>query len=292
MLKSAGTFSFVLRYAPLIGFWLLGSTVSAQLYHELSLGTFNIRYANPDDTLRWEDRQDEVADAVRYFDVIGFQEVLPQQKQDLIDRMPHHGHFGEGRDRDGGGEACPVFWNQKRFDFLHGEVRWLSETPLQAGSLGPGADLPRIVTIVLLYDHVSNRTVRVLNTHWSHVSEEARLIASSIMAGWTGWAGAADLTVVCGDFNAEPESLPITELLASSELKDTYETANFRCRKSFGTYATFYPINVNGAARIDAIFYRGDAIVDWVCADEYIKYGVYISDHLPYHAVFKIPLNP
>ena len=251
MLKSAGTFSFVLRYAPLIGFWLLGTTVSAQLYQELSVGTFNIRYANPDDTLTWE-----------------------------------------GRDRDGGGEACPVFWNQKRFDFLHGEVRWLSETPLKPGSLGPGADLPRIVTIVLLYDHLSDRTIRVLNTHWSHVSEEARLTASSILAGWTGWAGAADLTVVCGDFNAEPESLPITKLLASSALEDTYETANFRCRKSFGTYATFYPINVNGAPRIDAIFYRGDAIVDWVCADEYIKYGVYISDHLPYHAVFKIPLNP
>ena len=101
MLKSAGTFSFVLRYAPLIGFWLLGTTVSAQLYQELSVGTFNIRYANPDDTLTWEDRQDEVADAVRYFDVIGIQEALPQQMQDLIDRMPRHGSFGEGR--NGGG---------------------------------------------------------------------------------------------------------------------------------------------------------------------------------------------
>jgi endonuclease/exonuclease/phosphatase family metal-dependent hydrolase len=87
-------------------------------------------------------------------------------------------------------------------------------------------------------------------------------------------------------------SAPIMQLLETSDLQDTYETANFRCRKNFGTYATFFPQNVAGATRIDAIFYRGDVSVDWVCADELIKYGVYISDHLPYHAVFKIPIAP
>ena len=275
-----------------MGFCLGGSMAFSQEVKELSVATFNIRYANPDDTLRWEDRKDEVADAVRYFDVVGLQEALPQQKEDLIKRMPRHGHFGGGRDRDGAGEACPIFWNQKRFDFLHGEVRWLSDTPMIAGSLGPGADLPRIVTIVLLHDLQTKQTIRVLNTHWSHVSEEARLAASNLMAGWTGWAGKADLTLVCGDFNAEPTSAPIMQLLETSDLQDTYETANFRCRKNFGTYATFFPQNVAGATRIDAIFYRGDVTVDWVCADELIKYGVYISDHLPYHAVFKIPIAP
>lgn len=260
----------------------------AQGQQELSVATFNIRYANPNDTLRWEDRNDEVADAVRYFDIIGFQEVLPDQKDDLIDRMPRHGHFGSGRNRDSRGEACPIFWNKKRFDFLHGEVRWLSDTPKEPGSVSPRADLPRIVTIVLLFDIQTGKTVRVLNTHWSHSSEEARLDASSLMAGWTGWAGKADLTLVCGDFNAEPDSEPITHLLESSDLEDTYKKANFRCRNDFGTYTTFFPSNFMAATRIDAIFYRGDATVDWVCADELMKYGVYISDHLPYHAIFKI----
>tara|TARA_B110000285_G_scaffold234835_1_gene313260 strand:- start:843 stop:1670 length:828 start_codon:yes stop_codon:yes gene_type:complete len=273
----------------LLGFWMPGGVAISQESYEMSVATFNIRYANPDDTLRWEDRKDEVANAVRYFDVIGFQEVLPQQKNDLIARMPRHAHYGEGRDRDGTGEACPIFWNQKRFDFLHGEIRWLSDTPLVAGSIGPGADLPRIVTIVLLHDKKTKQTVRVLNTHWSHTSEEAREAASNLMAGWTGWAGEADLTLVCGDFNAEPQSPPISRLLESSDLQDTYDNANFRCRKSFGTYSTFFPTNLMGATRIDAIFYRGNVTVDWVCADELIKYGVYISDHLPYHAVFKIP---
>ena len=35
----------------------------------------------------------------------------------------------------------------------------------------------------------------------------------------------------------------------------------------------------------DYIFYRGSATVDW--ADEVLKYGVYISDHMPYHDIFK-----
>lgn len=272
----------------LLGFSAVVGVASAQEKQELSVATFNIRYANPNDTLRWEDRNDEVVNAVRYFDIIGFQEVLPIQKKDLIARMPRHEHFGGGRNRDGGGEACPVFWNQKRFDFLHGEVRWFSDNPNEPGSIDSNADLPRIVTIVLLFDLQTKKTIRVLNTHWSHASDEARSVASNMMSGWTGWSREADITLVCGDFNAEPESVSITQLLATSNLKDTYQEAHFKCREDLGTYTTFFSSNFKGAPRIDAIFYRGDVKVDWVCADELMKYGVYISDHLPYHAIFKI----
>ena len=287
MFESARFFSTGLRSATLLAFSLVACVTSAQEKNELSVVTFNVRYANPEDTLRWEDRKDEVVNAVRYFDIVGFQEVLPIQKEDLIARMPRHGNFGQGRNRDGGGEACPIFWNQERFDFLHGEVRWFSDNPNEPGSVDSNADLPRIVTIVLLYDLQTEKTIRVMNTHWSHASEEARLVASNMLAGWTGWSRKADLTLVCGDFNAEPESAPITQLLESSGLKDTFKDANFKCREALGTYTTFFSENFKGAPRIDAIFYRGDATVDWVCADEAMKYGVYISDHLAYHAIFK-----
>ena len=267
-------------------------SVQAQVTNELSVCSFNIRYANPTDTLIWEDRKNEVADAVRYFDVMGLQEVLPIQWDDLRERLSFHDSYGIGREADGHGEACPIFWNRGRFDFLHGEVRWFSETPDVPGSISYDADLPRIVTVVVLYDRFSNRTLRFLNTHWSHVSEEARMSASALLSGWSGWGGAADLTVVCGDFNAEPGEESIENLMSTANLQDTYDAATFRCRRDFGTFPSFYPDRVGGAPRIDYIFYRGEGTVDWICADEYIKYGVYISDHLPIHAIFKIPVNP
>ena len=98
--------------------------------------------------------------------------------------------------------------------------------------------------------------------------------------------------MVCGDFNAEPGAESIENLMSTANLQDTYDAATFRCRRDFGTFPSFYPDRVGGAPRIDYIFYRGEGTVDWICADEYIKYGVYISDHLPIHAIFKIPVNP
>lgn len=259
--------------------WAQGST------SELSVATFNIRYDNPQDTLPWVDRHDEVAAAVMFFDIIGFQEALPHQWQDLKTRLPRHDSFGRGRDANGEGEACPIFWNSDRFDLLESQVRWLSLTPDQAGSIGWDAEMPRVVTIVVLFDRIRNQTVRVLNGHWSHVGEDARLGSAALTSGWSGWND--DVTIVCGDFNAEPASQEIQDLMAQGKLVDSYAAAKYRCRKEFGTYSTFFTERAVGAPRIDYIFFRGDVQADWACADEHIKYGVYISDHYPYHVIFK-----
>lgn len=272
-----------------LAFGMAWTGVHAQSNAELSVCTFNVRYDNPNDTIKWHERRNEVALAMRYFDIVGVQEALPNQYEDLNGLMPKHKAFGTGRNADGSGEACPVYWNAQRFDFLQGETRWLSLEPNQPGSVGWDADLPRIATVVVLFDRKRQQTVRVINTHWSHVGEDARLNAAALVAGWTGWgaSGSDELVVVCGDLNAEPVSEPVQSLMASADLIDTYDTARYRCRKSFGTYTTFLPENLANATRIDYILYRGAASVDWVCADEVLKYGVYISDHMPYHAILK-----
>ncbi len=281
--------NFLLALGLVTIFGTLPQLARGQRAAELSVCTFNVRYDNPSDTITWLERREEVAQAVRYFDVVGVQEALPNQYADLQQRMPNHAAFGVGRDADGGGEACPIFWNTERFDFLTGETRWLSLEPARPGSVGWDADLPRIATVVVLFDRMRQQTVRVVNTHWSHVGEEARMHAAALLAGWCGWdeADGNELVLVCGDMNAEPTSDPVQSLMAAAELTDTYEAAKYRCRKEFGTYATFLPQNLANSTRIDYILFRGDVQVDWACADEIIKYGVYISDHMPYHAIFK-----
>jgi endonuclease/exonuclease/phosphatase family metal-dependent hydrolase len=280
-LATMSALRFVLSILP-VALMMAWQPLSAQ--SKLSVGTYNIRYDNPTDTLKWHERTREVADAVRYYDIVGLQEVLPNQWDDLRPLFPFHESYGRGRDADGGGEACPIFYDRNRFDFLHGEVRWLAPSQWDVpGAIGWDASLPRIATIVLLNDRDSGKRVRVINVHLSHVGEMARAGSSALLSGWAGEASPDEVTIVLGDFNELVDSASIQSLLTTSGLEDVYTAAAIRCRQHYGTYTTFLPERAANAERIDHIFVRG-AQVDWTCAEEIIKYGVFVSDHMPVHA--------
>ena len=246
---------------------------------EMAVVTFNIRYDNPDDPLTWEQRRSKVASTVGYFDILGFQEALVNQVDDLAEALPNHDHYGVGRD-DGrvAGEHCPIFWNRARFDLLHAETKWLSATPDVPGSVGWDAALPRTATIVVLNDRQTGKIIRVVNTHFSHIGAEARALAARMLSLQFAMSG-ADIDVLLGDLNAEPESLSMA-ILEGGGLSDAYDVAEKRCRKNIGTYTGFPTGGLRGAPRIDHILVRGGSVL-WFCAEEQIIEGFYISDHLP-----------
>ena len=93
---------------------------------EWSLATFNVRYDNPGDPLTWEERRDQVAQIVGFYDVVGIQEALPHQVEDLSARLPWMAHVGRGRDADGGGEACPIFYDKNKWELLQSQTLWLA----------------------------------------------------------------------------------------------------------------------------------------------------------------------
>ena len=246
---------------------------------EMAVVTFNIRYDNPDDPLTWEQRRSKVASTVGYFDILGFQEALVNQVDDLAEALPNHDHYGVGRD-DGrsAGEHCPIFWNRARFDLLHAETKWLSATPDVPGSVGWDAALPRTATIVVLNDRQTGKIIRVVNTHFSHIGAEARALAARMLSLQFAMSG-ADIDVLLGDLNAEPESLSMA-ILEGGGLSDAYDVAEKRCRKNIGTYTGFPTGGLRGAPRIGHILVRGGSVL-WFCAEEQIIEGFYISDHLP-----------
>lgn len=249
---------------------------------EWVLSTFNIRYDNPSDPLTWVKRRDEVAKIVGFYDIVGIQEALPHQVLDLAQRLPWMSHVGRGRDADGGGEACPIFFNAAHWELLHSETLWLAKDWRTPGALHPAADLPRTVTVAWFHHRASGKRVRVYNTHWSHVSEEARAFSAQLIASVDAVHG-TDATVVLGDFNEEAGE-PGREVLAQSGFANTYDRAGARCRPSFPTYTTFQPEGSSGGPRIDAIYVKG-LTTQWTCVDEIIRDEVFISDHLPLHAV-------
>ncbi len=246
---------------------------------EMAVVTFNIRYDNPGDPVTWDQRKDKVTGSVGYFDIMGFQEALAHQVDDLVAALPEHDHYGVGRD-DGrsGGEHCPIFWRRSRFDLLHAETQWLSSTPEVPGSIGWDASLPRIMTLVLLHDRRTGKIIRVVNAHLSHIGEEARALSARMMALQFSMSR-ADVDLLLGDLNAEPGSPPL-EILEGAGLEDAHDIATRKCRSGIGTYTGFPTIGLRGAPRIDHILTRG-AEVAWYCTEEQIIDGFYMSDHLP-----------
>jgi len=277
------------RLATFLGFFaglLAGSApfqAQAQVREgEWTLATFNIRYDNPSDPLKWSERRDEVAQIVGFYDIVGIQEALPNQVQDLADRLPWMAHVGRGRDADGGGEACPIFYHFGKWELLHHETLWLASDWRRPGAVGWSADLPRTVTVAWFHHVATGRRVRVYNTHWSHVSAEAREGSARLIATLDAVHG-VEATAVLGDFNEESDALGRT-LLAESGFVDTYDAVRARCRKSFPSYTTWSPEGSSGGPKIDAIYVKG-LDTKWTCVDEIIKKEVFISDHLPVHAV-------
>lgn len=257
----------------------LPACLLAQHPDEVAVVTFNIRYDNPADPVTWDARKETVVGSVSYFDILGFQEALAHQQDFLVASLPEHDHYGVGRD-DGarGGEHCPLFWRRDRFDLLHAETVWLSETPQVAGSVGWDAALPRIATVVLLHDRQTEQVFRVINTHFSHIGPEAQQAAAQMLSSRFS-ESAAEVNLLLGDFNVEPDSAPF-ETLTSGRMTDAYSAAAKRCRSGQGTYTGFATNGLRGAPRIDHIFVDGGEVI-WYCLEERILEGHYMSDHLP-----------
>eukprot|EP00467_Chlorarachnion_reptans_P012332 CAMPEP_0114522188 /NCGR_PEP_ID=MMETSP0109-20121206/20610_1 /TAXON_ID=29199 /ORGANISM="Chlorarachnion reptans, Strain CCCM449" /LENGTH=427 /DNA_ID=CAMNT_0001703391 /DNA_START=38 /DNA_END=1322 /DNA_ORIENTATION=+ len=160
-------------------------------------------------------------------DIIGMQEVLPEQMEDLKQMLPGFKAIGVGRD-DGRseGEFVPVFYRHEKFDAVDSGHFWLSETPDVPGSIYRGAGCTRVTTWALLRPKQTDVGVDVLalSTHLDHVSERARdrgaqvlrLMIRKILAEKATRARGTAVVVV-GDFNAEPQEPAIRTLLNDVE---------------------------------------------------------------------------
>ena len=107
-------------------------------------------------------------------DLIGVQEALNEQMNDLSILLPNHRSVGVGRN-DGAtkGEYCGIFYNFNRLKVLQRNTIWLSETPAEPSS-GWDASLNRIVTWAKFQDIYTGQIFFHFNTHFDHRGKIAR----------------------------------------------------------------------------------------------------------------------
>lgn len=255
--------------------------------------TLNARYDNPADAPHdWEARKPIIVHTVleESADIIGFQEVLKHQLDDLDSLLPWYDYAGVGRD-DGKekGEYCPVFYKMNRFEMLDHGTLWLSETPLDTGSVGWDAALPRIMTWVRFRDLHLQRDGKFfefyfLNTHFDHMGDIAREESAILILKFIDEHTQGLEVVLTGDFNVEPVSVPYLVLTAHNEKGEgLQDVIGMESREQIeGGEPTFNGFGkTEDHSRIDFIFVSPGWDVFSYERLKVIKDGIYISDHYP-----------
>lgn len=282
-------------------YFLLSSLILAVVFsgcsresQEIKVVSFNIRYDNPDDGVNaWPNRIPIVEEYLlnESPDIIGFQEALHHQVIELESLLPGYQRVGSGRtDGKQEGEYTPVFFKQSIFELADQGQFWLSETPDIPGSIGPGAVLPRIATWAKLIHRPSKTTLFIFNTHYSHVSDEARKLAAEIMSGRMKEIAGNDPLILMGDFNIEYQSetyQQVSRLFQSENgLINTAENPKEDPAEVMKTYQGFS--EENPGAFIDFIFVNEHFKVRDYSIDRIRKDEVFISDHWPVKSIVEL----
>lgn len=253
---------------------------------KLNYATFNIRYDNPQDSLNnWKYRKDKVCQFIQdnKLDIVGMQEVLNNQLNDLAAGLPGYSYVGVGRE-DGKtkGEYAPLFYKTDRFEVLDSNTFWLSQYPDSIGFIGWDGACTRIATWAKLKDKKSGRVFMSVNTHMDHVGTEARKNGALLIIKKIKEIVGDQPAILTGDFNVS-EKWDAYQTLTQNEfvLKDAEKIAE----KKEGQVYTFHDFGrwpQNEREKIDFIFVTPQIKV----SSSYIPFEAegptgYLSDHNP-----------
>jgi endonuclease/exonuclease/phosphatase family metal-dependent hydrolase len=245
--------------------------------------SFNIRYDTPNDGEHaWPHRRDRAASMIRFHqaDLVGLQEALRGQIDDLVERLPEYAWFGVGRD-DGvdAGEFSAIMVRRDRFEVLDEATFWLSETPEVPGSKSWDAAITRVVTWGRLHDRSTGDTLVHLNTHFDHIGVTAREESARLLTVRIPEIAGNHPAIVTGDFNTQPDTEAYRILSAS--LQDARDLSATPHHGPDGTFFGFTVSPDEPGPRIDYIFVRGpfDVLRHASLPDHW--HGRYPSDHVP-----------
>lgn len=248
----------------------------------MTIGTFNIRYDNPRDTGNlWKDRAPVVSNLIRFhdFDILGIQEGLKNQLDDMGTALPEYVRYGKGRD-DGqeGGEHSAIFYKKDRFQLLKSGDFWLSETPDKPGKGWDATCCNRICSWVYLKDIKTKKQFYLFNVHYDHQGVIARRESSKLILEKISEIAGSAPVLLTGDFNGGRDSEWYQRLATSGVLTDVFTKVKF-------PYANNASMNgfrtARGTAVIDHIFMTKQFVASrWgILTDSY--FGKYPSDHFP-----------
>lgn len=267
-------------------------------HDELHVMSFNIRLersaeTRPGDPDHWPDRRPLVVDLLEREQptLLGVQEAKYGQLPAIEEALPRHGMVGYGRQGGSRDEYSAIFYDRKRLEVLAWDQFWLSDTPAVIGSATWGNTVTRIVVWARLRDRRSGTEFAMINTHFDHQSEPARIRSAAAMIDLFEGGELDQLpTVVTGDFNsAAGDSGAYSTLVTDGPTVDTWEVARKRLTQAWGTFPG-YEDPVADGERIDWVLTTEDIRTHRAAINVWRdRHGAYPSDHAPVQALIALP---
>lgn len=275
----------------LLIFLLVGAAEAPNEAACLKVMTFNIRFGTaPDGENSWSMRKELLMTTIKDYspDVLGLQEALRFQIDELREAFPEYNEVGVGRD-DGkeAGEYSPILYRASKLSALSTETFWFSDTPAQPGSKSWGNRYPRICTWANLADRSTGDTMVALNVHWDHESQRSRERSAELLLQHIQKTAGGMPVVVMGDFNAGEENTAVVflkELLRDS-FRDLHPGDSLT-----GTFHAF--LGTRAGEKIDHIYVNSLLTVTSASIVRTNKNGRYPSDHFPVTATICLPEQP
>ena len=258
---------------------------------EIDALSFNIRFdTSKDGENAWPKRKEMVGQWVKSEspDVIGLQEALRHQIDDIKKVATAYSEYGVGRD-DGKsrGEHCTILYLKKRFSLDKSDCGtfWFSDTPEKIASKSWGNEIPRICTWARFIDKKTDKGFYVYNVHYDHRSQPSRLGASELIIQRISKRKRSNEPIILmGDFNAS-ENNPAIKIFKDEPLNlvDTFRVVK-PDEKMVKTFHGFRGGSFSGG-KIDHVFMLPK--MGKVSSAEIVRFNKekrYLSDHYPVRA--------
>ncbi len=263
--------------------------------------SFNIRYdsGNPSTSPNaWvstsgTSRRDLALGVINDFgpDLLGVQEALRNQVSDLQGGLPDYDFYGVGRDNGAmSGEYSGIFYRSDRLTRTDQGTFWLSNTP-DSPSFYPGTCCRRIASWAILEDNqAGNREYFVLNTHWDHQVQAARVHSAQLIRERIEELSGGRPLIVMGDLNATETNVAFRDLIGSNDpdgfqLRDSYREIFPERSPQEATFNGFS--GVTYGSRIDYILHSDFFEADEASIVRTNLAGSYPSDHYPVTAILR-----
>jgi len=276
----------------------VAANAGRQMSEPLTVMTFNIRYGTAaDGANHWSARKEHLFDIVRRegADLVGLQEALDFQIDELVKAAPIYAVVGVGRD-DGreAGEYSAILFNKDRLHVAESGTFWFSDTPAVVGSKSWGNGITRICTWARFIDKDGHGFWH-FNAHLDHQSQPSRerstvLLRERIKAR----AVTTEPVVVTGDFNVgetNPAVLTLTGAAAGGPaFIDTFRVLH-RDEREAGTFNGF-KFGTTGGDKLDYVLVQPGTEVLRAEILRDSRDNRYPSDHFPVVARLRLPSSP
>ena len=253
----------------------------------LTVMSFNIRYGTANDgENHWLKRREQLFDLLRaqQADVVGLQEALHGQIEEILRAVPGYDYVGVGRsDGRRAGEYAAILFKTSRLRARRSDTFWFSDSPGVVKSTSWGNQIERICTWAYFED-AEGPSFYLYNVHLDHQSQPSREKSVGLLLDRVSARDPKAPAVVTGDFNAGEANPAARAMLAL--FRDSFRVLHPDVT-DVGTFNGFKPGQTTGD-KIDFVFVEPGTEV--LAADilRSSRDGRYPSDHFPVTARIRL----